>query len=85
MKNDSIETIEIKSKEYKKLGILKIYCNKTEKLGIEKFIKNGQINLEMAVDVQVLMEMLKNQLLYIINAEKLQMIMKKLLSLVEIF
>ena len=50
LKNDSIETIEIKSKEYKKLGILKIYYNKTEKLGIEKFIKNGQINLEIAID-----------------------------------
>ena len=50
LNNDSIEIIEIKNKKYEKLGILKIYYNKTEKLGIEKFVKKGQINLEIAID-----------------------------------
>ena len=45
-----METIEIKSKKYGKLGLLKISYNRKEKLGIEKFVKKGQINLEIAID-----------------------------------
>jgi len=48
--NDLMETIEIKSKKYGKLGLLKISYNRKEKLGIEKFVKKGQINLEIAID-----------------------------------
>ena len=47
---DKIEIIDIKSDEFGKLGELSIFYNKTEKLGIEKFVNNGQISLEIAID-----------------------------------
>ena len=43
----------IKSQEYGKLGILKIFYNNTKKIGIEEFVKKGNINLEIAIDYTV--------------------------------
>ena len=50
LSQDKIETIEIKNQEFGKIGILKIFYNQKKKLGIDKFVKNGQINLEIAID-----------------------------------
>ena len=50
IKKDINETIEIKSQEYGKLGVLKILCDNKKTLGIEKYVKNGKINLEIAID-----------------------------------
>ena len=50
LSNDKQEIIEIKSEDIGKLGVLKIFYNTTEKFGIERFVKNGQIFLEIAID-----------------------------------
>ena len=50
LEKDINEIIEIKSQEYGKLGILKIFYNNTKKIGIEEFVKKGNINLEIAID-----------------------------------
>ena len=50
LSQDKFEILEIKSQEYGKLGVLKISYNKKEKIGIEQFVKKGQINLEIAID-----------------------------------
>ena len=50
LENDELEKIEIESKEYGKLGILKINYNSKDKISFEKFVQKGQINLEIAID-----------------------------------
>ena len=50
LNEDKIEYFEIKSQEYGKLGVLKILYNTTEKIGIDKYVNKGQINLEIAID-----------------------------------
>ena len=50
LNNDKTEIIDINSDEFGKLGVLSIFYNKTEKLGIEKFVKKGKISLEIAID-----------------------------------
>ena len=50
LSEDKIEYFEIKSQEYGKLGVLKILYNTTEKIGLDKFVNKGQINLEIAID-----------------------------------
>ena len=50
LEKDELEIIEIESKEYGKLGVLKISYYPKEKITLEKFIKKGEINLEIAID-----------------------------------
>ena len=50
LSEDKLECFEIKSQEYGKLGVLKILYNATEKIGIDKYVNKGQINLEIAID-----------------------------------
>ena len=50
LEKDINEIIEIKSQEYGKLGVLKIFYNNTKKIRIEEFVKKGNINLEIAID-----------------------------------
>ena len=50
LSQDKFEILDIESKEYGKLGVLKISYNKKNKIGIEQFVKKGQINLEIAID-----------------------------------
>ena len=50
LEKDEIEKIEIESQEYGPLGNVKINYYSKEKISFEKFIKKGQINLEIAID-----------------------------------
>ena len=50
LKEDELENLKIESKEYGLLGNLKIHYNAKEKISLDKFIKKGKINLEIAID-----------------------------------
>ena len=50
LNHDIIEKIEIKSDEYGIIGNLEINYNNSKKISLEKFIKGGQINLDIAID-----------------------------------
>jgi len=48
--NDKIEKIEIRSKDNEKLGTLEINYSCSKIVSFERYIKNGQINLDIAID-----------------------------------
>ena len=48
--NDKYEHIEIRSKDNGKLGILEINYSCSKIISFEHYIKNGQINLDIAID-----------------------------------
>ena len=50
LSHDKGEKIEIKSNEYGNIGLLQINYNNSEKMTLEKFIKKGRINLDIAID-----------------------------------
>jgi len=50
LSNDKIEYIEIKSENNGKLGILEIIYSCRKIINFEHYIKNGQINLDIAID-----------------------------------
>ena len=50
LSNDKIELLEIKSENNGKLGILEIIYSCRKIINFEHYIKNGQINLDIAID-----------------------------------
>ena len=82
--HDKIEKIEIKSNEFGNIGFLQIKYNKSKKISLEKFIKGGQINLDIAIDYTESNESPKKKHRCIVYMAKNLMIMKKKLDLVEI-